>query len=200
MRSPTIFRYSAERPGPGWHAHGSTSKLLWAVDTNGLCLLLLVKQRWLHVDTGTTRHDRPVWDTPGSHYGLDVMFVVIYVWVTSGLGLHRVDWPWNTESPSRRTVQRQVQRLAADAATWEQAIKTALIEFVAPRHLEELLPAGGIPPPKGRTGRSQDSTFADKLYGGVWLTNELAQNLSITVRSLLVLARRRWPTISTALP
>ena len=69
------------------------------------------------------------------------MFVIIYVWVTSGLGLHRVNWPWNTESPSRRTVQR----LAADAATWEQAIKTALIEFVAPRHLEELLPAGGLP-------------------------------------------------------
>ena len=189
-------RIRHQRPGPEWHAHGTTPKWLWVFDDDRLRRVLLLKQRWRHV-SGVTRHDRPVWDVPGSPFGLDVMFVVLGAWLLDVVGLHRLEWPWAQDRPARRTAQRWLVRLAPDAEAWLVAIRTAAIDLVAPRPLEEILPARGIPPPGGRARRSHGpAPVVGQLQSGAWLLKEAARSLSISVRSLLVEARRRWPELN----
>ena len=190
VRTPVIVRYATERPGPGWDAHGSTRKNLWVLHEQQLVPILLVKQRWLHVSTGTTRHDRPAYDVPGSPFGLDVAFFLIGHWLTSVAGLHNTDWPWSNSRPARRTLQRWLARLAPDADHWLIAIRLACIERAAPRPLEEKLPTGGIPPPAVR--RTPWTASAWRLNSSAWTLKETAQALSISTRDLLTEARRRW--------
>ena len=192
MCSPTIVRYRAERPGPGWHAHGTTSKLVWVSDATRLQLLLLIKQRWLHVETGATRHDRPVWDIPGSPYGLDLVFVMLYVWMTTPTDLPTMSSPQEPQRPVTRTLKRWLARFSPDAPRWVHAIRQELISRVAPRPLEDLIPAGGIPPPADRW-RKPLPKRSEWLRDGGWLTKEVAPLLPMTGCSLLVEARRRWP-------
>lgn len=189
--------YAVERPGEGWHAHGVTLKRVWVVDGDRLRRIRLYKQRWLHVETGATVHDRPAWDVPGSPYGLDVVFVVIGVWLLGAVGLQQTQWPWRSENPARRTVQRWAVRLAPDAPRWLAAIRLAFIDLAAPRPLEEFLPTGGIPPPKGRLEHFTNTATASQLTSSAWLLKTGAQELSKPFRTLLTEARRRW---TTALP
>ena len=184
-----------ERPGEGWHAHGFTSKTLLVLRGTELVPILLKKQRWLHVATGTTRHDRPLYDRPGAMYGFDVVVLTLAVWLVGAVGLHRADWPWDDDKPARRTVQRWTARLAPLAVEWLQTARERFIDHVAPRPLEELLPAGGIPPPEGARSRQakKPSTAACQLRDVVWLHENVARALSIPLRSLLVVARWRWP-------
>lgn len=198
MAKPLTIRFKGKRPGPEWHAHGTTVKWIWLFHANRIRRCKLVKQRWKHAETGRTVHARPAWDSPHSPYGLDVVFVLIARWLLSAKGLHRVAWPWHDERPSRRSIQRWFARLAPDGELWLQAIRTAVIELVAPRHMEEILPAGGIPPPEGRARRDQVIAHAWKLRSGAWILQEAAHSLSISIRSLLVVARRRWPIHSAA--
>jgi len=193
--SPIRHRHRDVRPGPEWHAHGATSKLVWVLASLSpprLTRVRLLKQRWRHRQTGRTRHDRPAWDLAGSQYGLDVVFFVLGCWLLAATGLHATDWPWPDERPARRSVQRWLRRLAADADTWLQAIRLATIELAAPRPLEEILPTGGIPPPEGRTRCHRVHAPACKLRGVAWILESAAQALSISIRSLLVAAQRRW--------
>ena len=158
----------------------------------GLAVVRLRKQRWLEVATGATQHDRPAWDVPRSPYGLDVAFLLLCTWLSGPDGLHSFSSPWPDERPARRTLQRWLRRLAPRASQWLQAIRLALLSNVAPRPLEDLLPAGGIPPPE--RGRHQQPLSAEAwaLRDGGWLT-KVAPEQGITGRSLLVEARRRWP-------
>src|SRR5690606_31533825 len=112
MATPLTIRIDGDRPGPEWHAHGTTTKLIWLFHADRLHRYRLVKQRWKHVATGRTVHARPAWDLPNSPYGLDVVFVLIALWLLAVTGLHRLDWPWADDRPSRRTVQRWLARLA----------------------------------------------------------------------------------------
>lgn len=186
--------FEGERPAEGWHAHGWTSKRLWVVQVDRLVLLTVHKRRWLHVETGATCHCRPHWDVPHSLYGLDVVFYVLGAWLLAVQGLHHIAWPWSEqhpERPARRTAQRMLQRLTPEADRWLLGLRLALTDIVAPRPIEEILPAGGIPPPKGRTHNIQRSAHASKLRGAVWIANCGVQSLCISMRRLLGVARRR---------
>lgn len=186
--------FEGKRPGDGWHAHGWTTKGLWVVHHDGLVWLTLRKRRWLQVETGTTCHSRPHWDCPHSPYGLDVAFYVLGAWLLAVRGLHHVAWPWSPqhpERPARRTAQRMLQRLAPDADRWLHGLRLALIDMVAPRPIEEILPAGGIPPPEGRSHVTQRSAHAGKLRGAAWIAKYGVQSFSISMRRLLGVARRR---------
>lgn len=187
--------FQGERPGEAWHAHGWTAKELWVVHDTGLVRLRLHKRRWRHAELGTTCHTRPFWDVPHSPYGLDVSFYVLGAWLLAVRGLHHVAWPWShqhPERPARRTAQRMLRRLAPDADGWLLGLRLALIDLVAPRPLEEILPAGGIPPPEGRNHVTQGSAHvAGKLRGAVWIANCGVQSLPISMRRLLGVARRR---------
>ena len=193
--------HSGQRPGPGWHAHGSTTKLLWTIIDERLKLVLLRKQRWLHVATGCTIHDRPVYDIPGSPFGLDVVVLVFGVWLLGDVGLHAVSWPWdNSERPSRRTVQRWHAHLAPHAEDWLQQSRLHIIRHVEPRPLEDLLPTGGIPPPGAvrRWKGPGDRSVACRLREVAWILKNVARSIGIPIRRLLVVARWRWPSKSPA--
>lgn len=189
------------RPGPGWHAHGTATKRILTVVEGRLALVELRKQRWLDVATGRTLHDRPVYDIPGSPFGLDVVVLVFGVWLLGDAGLHEVDWPWsNSARPCRRTVQRWRAHLAPHAEDWLQRSRRRILEHVAPRPLEEVLPTGGIPPPGAvrRTRSTGDPSQAWRLREITWILNNVALDPPIPVRSLLVVARWRWPRKSPA--
>jgi hypothetical protein len=189
-------QHRGERPGPGWHAHGITAKLLIVVNDGALLTLRLAKQRWLHVDTGTTTHDRPVWDRPRARYALDVVVVALATWLFSDHGLHNTDWPWNDDRPSTRTVQRRRRALRPHAESWLQHSRLRFLDYVAPRTLEDLLPAGGIPPPEGVRKQAPVKRVANasKLRDVLGMHRSLAQGLCIPFRKLLVVARWRWPS------
>jgi hypothetical protein len=188
--------FDAERPGPDWHAHGQTSKRLWVVHHDRLTRVALSKPRWRHAVTGVTCHSRPAWDPPHSPYGLDVVVYVLGVWLLAVRGLHHLAWPWSEAQPDRpapRTVQRMLHRLAHDADDWLLGLRLAVTDLVAPRPLEEILPAGGIPPPGGRTHVTQRCAHATTLRGAVWIANCGVRSHSISMRRLLAVARRRVP-------
>lgn len=183
------------RPGPGWHRHGTTTKSLPGVTGRRLLPIRLLKQRWLDAATGHTRHDRPVWDSPHAGYALDVVVLTLHAWLLSQCGVHLVDWPWDdTDRPCTRTVQRWAAALAPHADDWLQRSRERLMHHVAPRPLEDLLPAGGIPPPEGARLRNRqgDTAAPSKLRDVVWLLENVAQAQSISIRTLLVVARWRW--------
>lgn len=188
----TVFE--GARPGEGWHAHGWTSKGLWVVHLDRLVRLKLHKRRWRHVESGTTCHSRPDWDVPHSPYGLDVTFYILGAWLLAVQGLHHIAWPWShqhPERPARRTAQRMLQRIAPDADRWLLGLRLVLIDLVAPRPLEEILPAGGIPPPEGCNHVTQRSARAGQLRGAVWIAKCGVQSFPISMRRLLGVARRR---------
>lgn len=187
------IRHSDARPGRGWHKHGVTSKRVWLVFDRRLEVVVLDKQRWLHVATGTTRHDRPVWDIPGHTYGLDVVVVVLATWLAGADGLHRAPWPWPQERPARRTVQRWHAALLPHAGAWLQHARVQILDYVAPRHLEEVLPAG-IPPPRGRTRGQEGALPARQLRDVTWIHHAVARALCIPLSRLLGVARWRWPS------
>lgn len=185
--------FSDARPGPGWHRHGTTDKTLWILRAGRPTPIVLQKQRWLHVASGTTRHDRPVWDSPRSRYGLDLVIATLGAWLLATAGLHAVDWPWDDPRPARRTAQRWAAALGPLAEDWLQASRKRILDYVAPRPLEELLPAGGIPPPRGARSRCQGGVaMTSKLRDVIWLHENVARALSISIRQLLVVARWRW--------
>jgi hypothetical protein len=158
-----VIRWPGSRPGPGWHAHGTTLKHLWVVHDDRLAWVQLRKPRWRDVATGETRHDRPIWDVPGSPYGLDVVFTLVHVWVSSAVGLLRTDWPWHDDRPSLRSVQRWSRRLMPEADAWLRAIRLAAIELAAPRPLEEYLPTGGSPRRQGARVESRPGKWCTSL-------------------------------------
>ena len=190
-----VVYHCGERPGPDWHRHGTTDKFLWVIVGFRLRRWLLRKQRWRHRITGKTRHDRPWYDVPRHRYGFDVALVVLAAWLLTDAGLHAVDWPWSDDRPATRTVQRWAAELAPHAGTWLQASRQRLVDYVAPRPLEDLLPAGGIPPPRGARSRSSqgDAVQARQLRDVVWLHENVARALCIPLRLLLGVARWRWP-------
>lgn len=191
-----ILRHSGARPGPGWHKHGFTRRVLPVLDDGQQRQVELRKQRWLEVATGRTRHDRPLWELAWARSPLDIVFLTLSAWLLSDRGLHHATWPWEPERPSRRTAQRWLKRLRPNALCWQHAIRLAVIDRLAPRPLEEFLPTGGIPPPEGRQRRLHAEVL--RLSRGLWLLEKAAQELLIPVNTLLVEARRRLtPTMPT---
>lgn len=186
--------FRAERPGPGWHAHGTTSKRVVLFRDGDLISLRVEKQRWLHVATGKTRHDRPFWDQPRSPYGVDLVVLTLAAWLLGARGLLHAAWPWaDQERPARRTVQRWARHLAPHADAWLQATRGA--PNVASR-LEENLPAG-IPPPGGRRALHQRNVlWAGKLRDVIWTHERAAHLLGIPMSTFLGVTRWRWPTNS----
>jgi hypothetical protein len=188
-----IVHHPGHRPGPvdQWHVHGWTTKDLWILDglDGPLLTIRLIKRRWKHVATDSTVHSRPCWDLPYRRFGLDVMTVALFLWLFGEHGLHRAKLPWSRPEP--RTLQRWAAALAPHARRWLQQARAQFLDLVAPRHLEEVMPAGGIPPPAARFVH-RDS-FACRLGDVVWTHNQTAQSLCMPIRQLLVVARWRWP-------
>lgn len=184
------LHYRSARPGPGWHAHGTTTQRVHILRDGRLTSLTLHKQRWLHVETGRTQHDRPDWLLPWSAFDIVAVFAAAWAWASSPKGLLQTPWPWASTRPSRRTVQRWWARLQAEGLAWQVAIREVLAEQLAPRPLKEMFPAG-LPPPGGGARHRKEAVKARQLTNGITLLQHGARQLSIPHATLLSQARRR---------
>jgi hypothetical protein len=182
--------YRADRPGPDWYAHGTTPKTTWLLHTCGLSWATIHKQRWLHVLSGTTVHDRPAFEVPWSCFGLVAVLLALRSWWSSPRGLLEQRPPWRGRRPSRRTLQRWLAQLAPDALGWHAAMREVVVDRLAPSTLEELFPAGPDPPGTvARFGIHGPEVW--KLWNGLEILMKAAPTLSVPWSVLLVEAHRR---------
>lgn len=182
-----------ERPGPGCHRHGFTTKRLLLLHGTGLREVEVHKQRWLWPD-GSTSHDRPAQDLCWARFSLVVVFSAVWTWLQSPHGLQRTPWPWAaSERPSRRTVQRWLARLLEEALDWQVAIRSAVVDQLAPRLIDEQNPAGGIPPPGGISRwKAEVVPRVRQLTTGITLLRSRNMPHPSIQLSVLAEARRRF--------
>jgi len=189
-RSPKGWQFAAERPGPDWHAHGTTPKTTWLLHDLGLSWATIHKQRWLHVPSGTTVHDRPPLEVPWSCFGLVAVLLALRSWWSSPRGLLERRRPWRGRQPSRRTLQRWLTCLADDALAWHAAMREVVVDRLAPSTLEDLFPAGLDPP--GTVARfGIHGPEVGKLWNGLEILMKAAPTLNVPWSVLLVEAHRR---------
>jgi len=147
-----IWHFAADRPGEGWHAHGSYIAGLGDLKEGRLVELRVRKPRWLEVATNTTVHTDPPGDLGLRYSGL-VVALQLLVWIDGALGLHRFSalFPDLDVRPHRRTVQRWLARLRPHGLELQHGARRALLRrFDTPRSLDTLFPGGLSPPPTRR--------------------------------------------------
>ena len=182
------------RPGPAWYRHGETSRWVWVFASGRLMKVQLRKQRWFDTTTGRTCHSRPPWEEAWTAFGLGGVMLVLHAWLFATRGLHHVDWPWRSARPSRRTAQRWRARLRTDGLAWLLAIRRAAIDLLSPRPLDEIVPVGGIPPPRqGARPQNPVPQQDGHLAQGIWILTKVEQQQSIEIRTVLAEAKARWP-------
>ena len=188
-RRPGGWFYTADRPGPGWHAHGTTPRRLWLLHDGGVSPVVLHKQRWKHVSTGRTSHDRPPLELPWTPFGLAAVFTVLAAWWRSQGGLWRLSRPWHGQRPHARTLQRWLAHLAARALAWHVAMRDVVVDRLAPSTIEEMFPAGLDPP--GTMARFRvTGPQVGQLEAGHRILQKAAPLLSVPWSALVVEARR----------
>jgi hypothetical protein len=186
------FVYLAERPGPEWHAHGFTPRQLHVLVAGVLRIVLLLKPRWRHRETGETCHSRPPDDVACIRSCTLIVVLKLWSWVGSAEGVHlrRELLPDLDAVAVPRTVQRWLRRALPLAAATEHAIRFHVTEKSEPRP-ESLIPRGRAPPELVRR-RWQDRSAVSTLYSGLCTLLRGAAKLRIPTSRLLAGARGRW--------
>lgn len=192
-RHDGTYLYRGERPGPGWHAHGTTRRTLLSLIAGRVVGVVLHKQRWRDVASGLTCHSRPPDDLPRVRSCSLVVVLLLWSWLRSGVGLwrQRPARPALERAASLRTLQRWMRRALAQARLTEQSLRAALIERFEPRPVESLLPRGPGPPEE-HFRRWSDPAAASTLSRALTLAVVGAMELSLPTARLLAVARRRW--------
>jgi hypothetical protein len=167
---------------------------LLTVVGGALAPVWVLKQRWLDVATGRTRHSRPPDDLPWLHFCTLVIALKLWSWLDGGRGVQGapqvvVDLD---DRPCPSTVRRWLTRALRYAMEIQQAIRLAVIERSEPRPVETLFP-GGLSPPGHLVRRSwRDPPALDKLWRALAMLMGGAVRLSIPAAVLLAEARGRW--------
>ena len=104
--------FVAPRPGPEWHAHGTTPRRLTTIVGAELRRIVLLKPRWRHRETGETCHSRPPDDVAAVRACTLVVVLKLWSWNSSAEGVHRRRevLPALDEIAVPRTVQRWMRR------------------------------------------------------------------------------------------
>lgn len=125
-----------------------------------------------------------------------MVFLKVLAWLNATVGLHRYDEliPALEAAGSRRTVQRWVARLLAEADRWQGALRIAVIERSEPRPVERLFPSGLSPPESLRRRRWQKPQAIYSLWTGLSFLVQSAVAMKCSITALLVEARRRLET------
>jgi len=195
-------RYVGQRPGPGWHAHGSFTKGITVLKAGKPMRVVLRKPRWLLAGTNTTCHSRPADDPVRVRFCTLIIVLRIWACLINTLGFHnRVELsqslgngPGGDRAGSDRTVQRWLARALRNALQVQQAIRQAVLAMrkVEPRPEEDLFRRGRSPPAamllRYRNTPESTSTLwraLDWLFVG-------AKQLPSDLALLLAEARRRW--------
>ncbi len=188
------YLYRGERPAGGWHAHGTTPRVLRCLVGGRLVQVRLHKQRWKHVESGSTCHSRPADDVPRVRSCSLVVVLLLWSWLWSDVGLwrQRPALPALGSAATPRTLQRWMRRALADARRTAQALRATLIERIEPRPVESL-PPRGRGPPEEHFRRWSDPAAASTLSRALTIAVFGAKELSLPTARLLAVARRRWP-------
>ncbi|MFN8624299.1 MAG: hypothetical protein U0869_26445 [Chloroflexota bacterium] len=162
------------------------------LDGGELVDAVLRKQRWLHVETGRTEHDRPPDQVGRRRYAAVVIVVALAGWLLGADGVHRHDPLLDglRERPAARTLQRWRARAADYAADLVQAVRLAWLAL-KPRQAGDDVP-GGIPPPL-HPGPWRGRPEVARLSSALSMVLGCAIALHQAGASLLAEAKRRLP-------
>ncbi len=190
-RSNGDLQFTGVRPGPGWEGHGYFSRGLWVLHAGRLKHVRIWKHRWLDRTGGTgTCHSRPP-DEMGQLSVCALVYVLaLFGWLSAPCGLqnHEPIWFDLKTTPSRRTLQRWLQRALPKALETQQAYRLAVIERCEPRPVESLFPRG-LSPPEWPRRPWRDPP----LVGRLWRAHALILGAAVTLRlpAALLLAEAR---------
>lgn len=194
--------WEGPRPGPDWHRHDWRPVELPFLGLKGLWKQIIFRRRWLLRGTTRTVQDHGPDEVLGTRGSLLVVAVKLWTYLSSGRGVQTYDEVVDDleQVGARRTVQRWLRGLAPSALRLQQALRTAVIERLEPRPVEDLFP-GGVSPPwsvgcrrwKAPEGVYSLATALTFLFAG-------ALALRTTATVLLAEAHRRLdgPLIITA--
>jgi hypothetical protein len=196
------YFYGGKRPGPDWHAHGTTARRLLCLSGGRVVRVMLRKQRWRHVETGATCHSRPPDELAGARACSLVVVLMLWSWLSSPLGLlrHGTVLPGLEGAVSLRTVQRWMRRALPLAREIQQACRAAVLQRdVELRPGESILPRGRGPPDATfrRWGRPGTASI---LFQALSIVLSGAMRLVIPVARLLAEAHGRWTAAQSRFP
>lgn len=163
-RSNGDLQFTGARPGPGWQGHGYFSRWMWCLRAGDLIHVRIWKHRWWHPQEGTC-HSRPP-DEMGRLSVCALVYVLaLFGWLSAPCGLqeHEPIWFDLKTTPSRRTLQRWLQRALPKALETQQAYRLAVIERCEPRPVESLFPRG-LSPPEWPRRPWRDPPVVDRLW------------------------------------
>lgn len=190
------LQYDGQRPGPGWHGHGSFSRWLRVLGPNGLSRVRLWKQRWLDPKAKVTCHSRPP-DDLGHVSVCSLTFVLLlhgFLQAAQGAARHHAVLDVLEGAVTRRTILRWMPRACARAKEIQQAMRLAVIERSEPRPVERLF-VGGLSPPDSLGQRNwRDPQAVTILWRGLAILITGAVELKVPAAILLAEARGRSAT------
>ncbi len=196
LRRGDDLQYNGQRPGPGWHGHGSFSRWLRVLGPNGLSRLRLWKPRWLDPKAKVTCHSRPP-DELGRVSVCSLTFVLLlygYLQAAQGAARHHAVLDVLENAVTRRTILRWMPRACARAKEIQQAMRLAVIERSEPRPVERLFPRGLSPPDSLGQRNWRDPQAATILWRGLAILITGAVKLKVPAAILLAEARGRSAT------
>jgi hypothetical protein len=186
--------YVGERPGVGWHAHGTTARRLLCLERGIPVRIVLRKPRWRHAATGVTCHSRPPDDLPGARSCSLVVVLLLWSWLSSEVGLWRQRAVLRSleSAVSLRTLQRWMRRALRLARETQQTFRAAVLQRNTElRPGESLLPRGRGPP-NATFRRWGEPGAASTLYQGLSIAVSGAIRLVVPLACLLAEAHGRW--------
>lgn len=192
-RGDGVLVFRGERPGDDWDAHGFFERWLQTLVDGVRVRERLLKQRWRHV-SGNTCHSRPPDDVAQIHFCTTIVVLCLSAWLVSGDGAETYDdvFPSLSERPSRRTVQRWMQRALKPAASTHQFLRLVVIERGEPRPMKRLFPSGLAPPDNEDRRRWEAAASVELLRGGLEIAVDSAVSFDVPLALLLAEARGRW--------
>lgn len=193
------FVYEGRRPGEEWHGHGYFPKWITMLVSGLPTKVRVYKHRWIHTETGKTRHSRPPDDPVMVRFCTLVVVLRIWGWVSSLVGFHHraeVFEGLESDCGSDRTVQRWTRDAMHNGIAVQQAIRLEIIEEKEPepRPVERLFYGGLSPPDAVDNRRWKSSKQINALYQGYAMLFVAARKLAKHASYLLAGARRRWPS------
>lgn len=139
---------------------------MWVLQAGELKRVRIWKHRWLDSAEGTgTFHSRPPDEMGRLSVCVLVYVLAILGWLSAPCGLvdHEPIVFDLKNIPSRRTLQRWLQRALPRALETQQAYRLAVIERCEPRPVESLFP-GGLSPPEWPRRLWRDPPLVDRLW------------------------------------
>jgi len=190
------FVYEGSRPGEEWHGHGYFPKWLTMLVSGLPKKIRVYKHRWIHTETGKTKHSRPPDDPVMVRFCSLIVMLRIWGWVSSTAGFHNrteVFEGLESDCGTERTVQRWTRDAMYNGIAVQQAIRLSIIEEREPRPVEKLFDGGLSPPDAVTKRRWKSSEQINALYQGYAMLLVAARELAKHASYLLAGARRRWP-------